>query len=281
MNKPSYFPKISIVTPSFNQGEYIEKTITSIINQGYPNLEYIIMDGGSTDRTLEIIKKYEEHLHYWVSEPDGGQTNALNRGFKIASGEYLMWVNSDDYLLPGTLLKYSEVHNTKNHIDVIVGLGRLVDTHGNIVLETPPIDEVSLESLYNWNTPQNKRFAQPSSIFKKKVWNECGPFDESLNFLFDLDFWLKAKKKGFHYHVINEYLSEELYHNQQKMTAYRHLANIEIAVVIIRHGGDKYQKKYLDKMAKKLYFYESRIQPMLDSRLFKMLVKLKNTMKKK
>ena len=274
-------PKISIVTPSFNQGDFIEKTIKSILDQNYPNLEYIIMDGGSSDQTLDIIRKYEKHIDCWVSEPDGGQVNALNKGFAKASGDYFMWVNSDDYLLPGTLKKYAEIHSKHSNIDIIVGLGRLVDIKGKIVRETTPIDEVSLESLYNWRGPNNKRFAQPSSIFAKKVWYACGPFDNSLNFLFDLDFWLKAKLKGYDYFIINEYLSEELYHNEQKMTAYRHLANVEIALVIIRHGGDKYQKKYLDQMAKKLYYYESRIQPMLDSRLFKMLVKIKNILKNK
>lgn len=271
----SSYPKISIVTPSYNQGAFIEKTIKSIISQDYPNLEYIIMDGGSTDNTLEVIKKYEKDIDFWVSESDGGQASAINKGFEKATGDYLMWVNSDDYLLPGALKKYAHIHNTNDTIDIIVGLGRLIDLEGNVVLETPPIDEVTLISLYNWRGPDNKRFAQPSSIFSRKVWETCGPLDESLNFLFDLDFWLKAKLKKFDFYVINEYLSEEHYHNNQKMTAYRHLANIEIAVVIIRHGGDKYQKKYLDQMAEKLYWYEKKFGPLLNSRLYKTLGRAK------
>src|SRR4051812_48252088 len=94
-------PKISIVTPTLNQGNFIEETILSVIGQNYPNLEYIILDGGSTDNTIEIIKKYEKHLAYWSSEPDKGQSDAINKGFKIATGDILGWINSDDYYMPG------------------------------------------------------------------------------------------------------------------------------------------------------------------------------------
>lgn len=269
------YPKISIITPSFNQGLFIEKTIRSIVDQRYPNLEYIIMDGGSSDDTLDIIKKYDKYIHYWQSEPDGGQANAINKGFAKSTGDYLMWVNSDDYLLPGTLQRYADIHNAHSPIDIIVGLGRLIDTEGKVVLEVPPIDEVTIDSLYNWRGPKNKRFAQPSSIISRKVWEVCGPLDISLQYAFDLDFWIRAKLKNFNFYIANEYLSEEHYHTVQKMNAYRHLANVEIALVIIKHGGDKYQKKYLDQMAEKLHWYETRFKPILESRVLKTLIRVK------
>ena len=93
---PDQFPKITIITPSYNQGQFIEETILSVINQGYPNLEYIIMDGGSTDNTVEVIKKYSDHINYWVSEKDKGQSNAINKGLHRATGDIINWLNSDD-----------------------------------------------------------------------------------------------------------------------------------------------------------------------------------------
>jgi glycosyltransferase involved in cell wall biosynthesis len=96
-------PKITIVTPSYNQGQYLEDTIASVLGQNYPNLEYMVLDGGSSDNSLEIIKKYENHLAFWVSERDGGQSAAINRGFGAATGDILAWLNSDDMYLPRVL----------------------------------------------------------------------------------------------------------------------------------------------------------------------------------
>ncbi len=99
------YPKISIVTPSYNQGQYLEKTIESILSQNYPNLELIIIDGGSTDESINILRRYENRISFWVSEPDNGQADAINKGLKKTTGEIFNWLNSDDYLEPGALFK--------------------------------------------------------------------------------------------------------------------------------------------------------------------------------
>src|SRR5690606_10615120 len=104
-------PKISIVTPSYNQGQFIEETILSIISQNYPNLEYIIIDGGSTDNTVDIIKKYENHLKYWVSEADKGQADAINKGLQHCTGDIFNWINSDDYLESNSLFTIANAYN--------------------------------------------------------------------------------------------------------------------------------------------------------------------------
>lgn len=101
-------PRITVVTPSFNQGQFIEQTIRSVLMQGYPNLEYMIFDGGSSDGSVETIRKYENHLAYWQSEPDRGQSHAINKGFKRSTGQIICWLNSDDYFLPDTLKTVAE-----------------------------------------------------------------------------------------------------------------------------------------------------------------------------
>jgi len=115
----SDWPKISIVTPSYNQGEFIEETIRSILLQNYPNLEYIIIDGGSTDNTVEVIKKYQPWITYWVSEPDKGQANAINKGLEKSTGQIFNWINSDDYLSPNALQVIAEAFET--NLDVFAG----------------------------------------------------------------------------------------------------------------------------------------------------------------
>src|SRR3954465_5260744 len=108
MSDSGALPRISVVTPSFNQGPYLERTISSVLDQNYPNLELIIIDGGSTDQSVDIIRKYERHLGYWESQPEPGQTNAINKGLPPPTGAILTWLNSDDYFLPGALTTVAE-----------------------------------------------------------------------------------------------------------------------------------------------------------------------------
>jgi len=129
---PSY-PKISVVTPSYNQAEFLERTILSVLNQNYPNLEYIIIDGGSTDGSVEIIKKYEKYLAYWVSEKDRGQAHALNKGFEKSTGDLIGWQNSDDIYLPGAFFKVAEAYKKKPNYDVYFGSVYFVDRDDKII----------------------------------------------------------------------------------------------------------------------------------------------------
>ena len=133
MNIKKKYPKITVVTPNYNQGAYIEETINSVLNQNYPNLEYIIMDGGSTDGSLEIIKKYENELTYWVSEKDAGMYDALNKGFSKSSGDIMCWINSDDLLMPNALQNMNELFTDLPAVEWIQGMNCAIDLKGNII----------------------------------------------------------------------------------------------------------------------------------------------------
>lgn len=179
-------PKISIVTPSYNQGQFLEETILSVLNQGYPNLEYIIIDGGSTDQSVEIIKKYETRLHYWVSEPDNGQAHAINKGFEKCTGEIFNWLNSDDYLVDGALLKIAKAFDQKE-AKVACFRENRVDVHGKFVRKS--IGTTILDSF----TKTFARFHidQPSTYFRRQSLESIFPLNTKFHFLMDAEFWLR------------------------------------------------------------------------------------------
>ena len=121
------YPKISVVTPSFNQAAYLERTILSVLDQDYPNIEYIIIDGGSTDGSVDIIRQYAHRLTHWVSEPDRGQAHAINKGLQQATGKWVAWQNSDDFFYPGTFLQLAQMAAIEPDADLIIGNMNLID----------------------------------------------------------------------------------------------------------------------------------------------------------
>ncbi len=179
------WPKITIVTPSYNQGQFIEETILSILNQNYPNLEYIIIDGGSTDHTVEIIKKYEDKISYWVSEIDNGQSDAINKGINQASGDLFNWINSDDLLAENALLNlglnYKEDKNVYLMDTTIINLDNTqkIFTYKQKVGDT--ITTTILDHL----------IAQPSTFYKLNIIKEIGGIEEEFHFVMDLFLWVR------------------------------------------------------------------------------------------
>jgi len=236
------WPKISIVTPSFNQGAYLEKTIRSVLLQGYPNLEYIIIDGGSTDQSVEVIKKYESWIDFWVSEKDRGQSHAINKGLAKTTGELLGWLNSDDYYLPGALFKFAMAYLEDTSVGAIYGQGHVIDNTGKIV-HIPQLVPVTKESLFGWCFGND--FMQPSCLFTRKAWQESGPIDESLNFVLDVEFWIRISDK-FRFKRIPDVLSMALSHPLAKTTSMLARSYAEFAIVCMRHGEEAYAKRILE-----------------------------------
>jgi len=174
-------PKISVITPSFNQGKFLKETIDSVISQQYPDLEYIIIDGGSTDQSIDIIKSYASNLTYWISEKDNGQSQALNKGLRRATGEIVTWLNSDDTYEPGTLLKIAEHFLSRPDISLLHGKTILFGEGRKDELRGAPSKDV--DALYLAYIP----FPQPSSFFRRHVLIEQGFLDESLHYGMDFD----------------------------------------------------------------------------------------------
>ena len=177
--------KISIVTPSFNQSQYLEQTIESVLSQGYPNLEYIIIDGGSTDESAEIIKKYAKYLKYWVSEKDRGQAHAINKGLQRCTGEIFNWLNSDDYLEPGALVKIGDAFRGKE-VNMLAGKVRIFSDTTEEIIQN---QELSAEGLMCWRP--NVKFVQPGVWVRRKLVKESGGIDEAFHYAFDWDMYIR------------------------------------------------------------------------------------------
>lgn len=245
MNKN--YPKISIVTPSYNQGAFLEETIQSVLSQNYPNLEYIIIDGGSSDQSIEIIKKYESKLSYWVSEKDKGQSDAINKGFKKATGEIFYWLNSDDFLLPRSLEKIAN-YNWSKDLGLLVGIGEIINLKREIIYTPNYYTPIKTRDLFNWT--DGKDFMQPASFFTKEAWSKCGPLNLDLNFCMDVDFWIKISKE-FKIERINATIAHAYAHENAKTTAEVKQMKLETYLMISSHGGFFDAKKGLFDFFKK------------------------------
>jgi glycosyltransferase involved in cell wall biosynthesis len=194
------WPKISIVTPSYNQAKYLEETIRSVLLQGYPNLEYIIIDGGSTDGSIEIIKKYEPWINYWISEKDRGQSHAINKGFDQSTGEIMAWINSDDYYAKNAFAAVA-MNLTTQKILWVTGKSYTVRFDGTSLQR----DVEPNHDIRQWYIAPI--YSQPSIFWKRKIWISSGGINESLHYSFDYDLWLKFVKTQPFAYWINEYLA--------------------------------------------------------------------------
>ncbi len=188
------YPKISIITPSFNQGKFIEKTIKSVINQNYQNYEHIIVDGGSTDETLDILKKYKDKITY-ISENDNGQVDAINKGIKMASGEIISFINSDDYYLPNV---FKSIYEKFKNPDVfwLTGDSIIVDEDDKEIHRLIRFYKKSIRNINSICVLYFTNFiCQPSTFWRKNFYNSIGFFDEELSYVFDYKQWILMYRK--------------------------------------------------------------------------------------
>ena len=179
-------PLVSIVTPSFNQARYLESTIRSILDQDYPNIEYIIVDGGSTDGSVDIIRRYADRLAWWISEKDRGQTDAINKGFAHANGDILAWLNSDDTYEPGVVAEAVAFLRNRPEVGLVYGDANFIDENGNIIGRFP-----AAQTDYKRLRRGYVHIPQQASFWRADLWRKVGPLDPSFYFAMDYDLWVR------------------------------------------------------------------------------------------
>lgn len=225
------FPLVTVVTPSFNQGQFIRATIESVLGQDYPRLEYIVMDGGSTDQTADVVRDYASRLK-WISEPDRGQSHAINKGFRMAKGEIVTWLNSDDLMLPGAISKVIPYFQRDPSVRAVYGEGYLIDREGRITGRFPhtrPFDLWRLVYLSDY-------ILQQTVYFDRRVFAEVGYLDESLHYTMDWDILIRiGKRYGLTY--IPEFLGCLREYPEAKSFSGGAVRAREIARLLYKHTG--------------------------------------------
>jgi GT2 family glycosyltransferase len=206
------FPLVSIVTPSFHQARYLEQTLRSVLEQDYPRIEYLVIDGASKDGSVDIIRKYENKLAYWVSEKDSGQGEAINKGLSRATGEIIAWINSDDYYLPGAVSAAVKVFEQNPDVVLIYGDMLAVDENGRTT-NLMKYGQLSLADLLCFQI-----IGQPSVFFRKDALQKAGMLDTTFHFLLDHHLWIRIAQQGKILHVPQVW-SAARYHAEAKNRA--------------------------------------------------------------
>jgi glycosyltransferase involved in cell wall biosynthesis len=246
-------PLVSIVTPSYNQGEFIEETILSVIGQRYANMEYLVMDGGSTDQTVSILQKYDDRIE-WISETDKGQGDAVNKGFRQAKGEILGWLNSDDTYLPDTVIKV--VRYFQENPEAVMVYGNAYYTNKDGIIESPYLSEdFNLERL-----AEKCIICQPSVFIRRKVFAEIGELDIDLRTCMDYEYWIRIGKRypkqiGF----LGDFLATSRMYEENKTFSMREKVYEEIIKTVRKYYGhvpDSWFQGYLHDV-----FFGQKVEP--------------------
>jgi glycosyltransferase involved in cell wall biosynthesis len=204
-------PKISVITPSYNQGQFLEETILSVIHQNYQNLEYIIIDGGSTDNSLEIIKTHEKDLYFWVSEKDNGQSAAINKGFRIATGEIICWINSDDILMPYALENAADFFDKNPGCYIFNGYTLRIDKNSKVLFNH------FVPKIHKWFAKHGVYYTnQPSMFFRRDLLRKIGLLNENFHARMDKEFVIRALDNGFKIGFLAKILASVRIHENTK-----------------------------------------------------------------
>jgi glycosyltransferase involved in cell wall biosynthesis len=243
------WPKITVVTPSYNQGKFIEETIRSVLLQNYPDIEYIVLDGGSTDASVDIIKKYDKWIHHWTSQPDDGPADAIKKGWDRASGKIVAYLNSDDVYLPCTLVKAALAFEKYPEAVAINGGELRIDPDGHVLKVSQPDSATQLDLL-------NMRFiSQPATFIKKKKLERAGGINSAIKCIYDYELWLRLTDVG-KIHVIQDILAMTRWYSGTKTLSERETIADELIQVVEEKIKDikGYSKSEINRIRHNLYY---------------------------
>lgn len=228
------YPKVTVVTPSYQQAEFLERTILSVLNQDYPNLEYIVMDGGSTDGSREIIEKYADRLAYWVSVPDAGQTHAINKGFKRGTGEIFAWLNSDDTYAPGAIRKAVAALAAAPDCSFVYGDCNFIDAEDRVIGRFNA-RQTDLSALKRGSV----HIPQQAFFFRAELWKQVGPLDQDIWFAMDYDLWRRLAAIAPYRYVPGEAWANFRLHADAKTIAADERCWRDMLTIHYRDGGKR------------------------------------------
>ncbi len=237
----SNLPGITIVTPSLNQGSFIEETIVSVLSQNYPKLEYIVADGGSTDDTLDVLKQYSEKLQ-WYSKKDKGQTDAINNAMRMATGEIVAYLNADDILLPGSLFLVAEIFAQQKNIQWLTGRCRIINENGKDIRPTIALYKNLLLYSHSYRGLLVTNYiSQPATFWRRSLLEACGLLDEDLHYVMDYEYWLRLWKTAPPF-ILHKDLAGFRIQSNSKTTSAGHLDEYieEEQRIIARHGESRF-----------------------------------------
>jgi glycosyltransferase involved in cell wall biosynthesis len=245
-------PYFSIVTPSYNQARFVEATLQSVFMQDYPYKEYLVLDGGSTDGSTEIIQRYANRLVYWVSEPDRGQSHAINNGFDRANGNVLGWLNSDDTYLPGTLSVVAQAFIAHPEIDLVYGDYLFTYPEGQPMRRRHVFPKLSYATLWS-----HDYLGQPAVFFRRELWERVGPLDEDLYYAMDWELFLRMWKVCHPMHI-SRVLATYRLHPSSKSGAEDSEKSIQaMHLVQQRHAPQRFTLAWLNRAWLRSHYYWS------------------------
>ena len=266
----SSWPPLGVVTPSFAQGRYLEATLRSVLLQGYPALEFYVEDGGSTDESVEIIRKYEKFLSGWVSEKDRGQSHAINKGMaRLRRAQWVNWLNSDDILLPGALEAIGRWAQGKPEAVAVVGRGVLVFERGGSPLWRGPRDDLDGTTVRQWRT---YGFYQSACFFSKSAFDQVGGLTEALFYAMDVELWVKLGEIGT-FDKLKDPLAQILVHDQAKTSLAGGKAVAESCEILFQRGYPEDARLLISQISDELSYMDKLLSPVTRNFFYRKLIR--------